>query len=111
MPVTVTLPYDTIVRAVELADGWSVIHIYDGEDYAECWEDDKRTCDFHLLDPTRAGLNALAMQLLNQVYAAGKSVHFKQITDLTASAIDICISILDGNESAPKGSPDAWTPR
>lgn len=59
---------DYIRKAVELADGWYITHIYDGEDIV-AWTDRQYPPSFVLQSMDRWGLDALAAQLVRQVDA------------------------------------------
>lgn len=62
---------DYIKQAAELADGWSIIHIYDGEDWAQLFEDTTGVPSQQILlqDLTKfqGSLAALSAQLVSQV--------------------------------------------
>ena len=62
---------DTIQRAVELADGWDVTHIFAGEDIAAYNPHGKEypEASFVLQSPSESGLDALAAALVRQVDA------------------------------------------
>lgn len=62
-----------IQAAVELADGWSLVHIYDGEDWGQEFGDNSGVPTQQVLiqDPHKfqSSLDALAAQLVRQVDA------------------------------------------
>ena len=67
---------DTLKQAIELAPGWSITHIYAGEDWAGYWHKDwsydSPVVEFSLQEPTKwgmAGLDALAAELVRLVDA------------------------------------------
>lgn len=75
---------DIIRRGVELAPGWSITHIYDGEDWADLWNcdwsDEYPVVTFLIQDPTKsghAGLDALAAELVRQVDETDHDIVFR----------------------------------
>jgi len=64
---------DYIRKAIELADEWSLVHIYDGEDWGQEFGDNSGVPTQQVLiqEPTKfqSSLDALAAQLVRQVDA------------------------------------------
>lgn len=64
---------DYIRKAAESVDGWSIVHIFAGEDIVEYWGENNKgpypEISFVLQNSTQPGLAALAAQLVSQVDA------------------------------------------
>ena len=60
-----------------MADGWSITHIFAGEDWAEFYDydysDENPTVAFLIQKPLQVGLDALAAQLVRQVDALDRT--------------------------------------
>ena len=93
----------TLRKAVELADGWSLVHICDGEDWGQEFGDNSGVPTQQVLiqDPHKfqSSLDALAAQLTRQVDATDYEMDFRcdggaEVLDVGryTEALSICVS-------------------